>query len=652
MSQHYLWLLRPYFRQVAGQLFLGSIAGIMMNTAAVLPTVLLGYAIDAVLAFGRGGATASAVAVAGALVVAGTIASEAPRILKRWSLNTARARIRANIRADALRGVLAWPLERLHQTSVGDLMARINGDVEVLGTGIGEFITEMWDTVLFSLSVVVAMLLYDATLTVWALLPVPFAMVVGQASGRWVSRRTTAAREASSNLTTALQEQLTAVRLLRSFGRTTAATERVAVLSQKQALANLAATRLKNGLQPVYGSLMTAGVVFVVWLGSSRVLSGELTIGGLVAFLQLFTQFVKRGPRIPQMLNAIQSGGAAYARLRPLLAPALPAQGGPKMSSFRPNYVAGICQKVAAIRTQASPLGPIRVDLNGVVFRYPGNPAQALHGVSLDVPPAYFVAVTGPIGSGKSALARALAGIYPLDAGQVLFDGKPMGALGPGGARIGYLAQDPHVFSGTLRENILLRFDERAPASNGHARPSASSRQADERLLQIIRLAALEADLASFPAGLETQIGELGIRVSGGQRQRIALARALAVAWPRSPGLLVLDDPFSAVDVDTENEIISGLRAGFGPGVPLEERTTIVLFSHRLAAFPQADLVIVLREGRLAERGTHEDLVRKGGQYAAIWHAQRQGTPRTQNGAKASGNPLQKPAPSASESTA
>src|SRR5215212_3153128 len=143
---HYLWELRPYFRQVAGQLVLGSIAGIIMNTAVVLPAILLGRSIDAALALERGEGDSGAVAWAALAFVGGTLITEGPRVLKRWWLMTANARIRANLRADALRGVLAWPMERLHSVPVGDLMARIVGDVEVLGVGIREFVIETWDT--------------------------------------------------------------------------------------------------------------------------------------------------------------------------------------------------------------------------------------------------------------------------------------------------------------------------------------------------------------------------------------------------------------------------------------------------------------------------------------------------------------------------
>jgi ABC-type multidrug transport system fused ATPase/permease subunit len=434
----FLWAMRPYYRQVAGQLALGSVAGIVMNTAVVLPAILLGRAIDRALALERGEATAADVGWAALAFLAGTLLTEGPRISKRWWLMTANARIRANVRADAFRGVLAWPMARLNTTPVGDLMARIVGDVEVLGVGVREFTIETWDTVLFSLSFVVALLIFDPRLTLLSLLPVPCAMILAHATGRWVARRTTAAREANADLTSALQEHLAGVRVLRLFGRASASVERVARLSQRFAERNLGVFRLKGGLQPIYTTMMTAGVLVILWQGSERVIAGAMTVGAFVAYLELFLRFVNRGHRIPQLVNSIQSGAAAYARLRPLLAPALSVHGEPPRASFRAGHLAGVDRPV--IDPTPRRAGPATLSLRQVTFRYPGAPAPALYRLDLDVPAGALVGVTGPIGSGKSALTRAILGIYPLESGAVLIDGQPASRS------IGYLPQESFCF--------------------------------------------------------------------------------------------------------------------------------------------------------------------------------------------------------------
>src|SRR2546427_9690044 len=541
----FLWELRSYFRQVAGQLVLGSVAGIVMNTAVVLPAILLGRAIDRALSLAGGEATAADVGWAALAFVGGTLLTEVPRIGKRWWLMTANARIRANVRADAFRGVLAWPMADLQRTSIGDLMARIVGDVEVLGVGVREFTIETWDTVLFSLSFVVALLVFDPGLTVLALLPAPLAMVLAHATGRWVARRTTSSREANADLTSAIQEHLSGIRVLRLFGRASASVERVAELSRRVAERNLGLTRLKGGLQPIYTTLMIAGVLLIVWQGSERVVAGAMTGGAFVAYLELFLRFVNRGHRIPQLVNSLQSGAAAYARLRPLLAPALAVEGEPPRASFHPGHLAGAARPIVRALTRRT--GPAALSLRDVTFRYPGAPTPALCGLSLDVPAGALIGVTGPVGSGKSALTRALLGIYPLESGAVLIDDRPPAGL-PDGQRTGlvrYLAQNAVLFSGSLRENVALA-------------PDGAS--ADDFLMRAMRFAVLEEDVRAFPRGLDTEIGELGIRISGGQRQRVGLARAIAAAAPGYPGLLVLDDPVSAVDVGTEARSVSALR--------------------------------------------------------------------------------------------
>ncbi|WP_127356910.1 ABC transporter ATP-binding protein [Actinacidiphila soli] len=607
--------MRPYFRQVAGLLVIGSLAGIAMNIAVVLPSVLLGHAVDAVLAFHRGQATGGAVAGAALLLIVGTAATELPRVGKRWWLGVARARIYANVRADALRGVLSWPAERLHTTSVGEVMARIIGDVEVLGTGVNELIVETWDTVLFSVALIVAMLAYDPTLGALALAPVPIALTLAKVAGIWVSRRTLRAREANAALTTFVQEGLVGLRVLRASGRRAAFARRLNVLADAQADAELAATRLDSALAPVYGTLTTAGILAVIWLGGTKVATGALSVGDLVAFLGLFTRFTARAFRIPQMANRVQAATAAFTRLAPLLAPAPPLDDEPARASWRSDRVAGLGVRPRHEAVTPQP-GPVGIALDDVLFVYPGAAHPALNEVSLTVAPGSLVAVTGPVGSGKTALARAVLGLYPVPSGRVRIDGADPHTWTPADRdSVGYLPQGNPVFSGSVADNIALTHPE--PGTTADTILSG-------RLAKALRVADLDTDVAGMADGMATGIGELGVRVSGGQRQRIALARALA-APATGPRLLVLDDPFSAIDADTESRIIAALREAVGPAAPPECQATILLCSTRLAAFAQADEVIVLDQGRIHERGKHQELLAAGGLYARIFCAQRHG---------------------------
>ena len=244
--------------------------------------------------------------------------------------------------------------------------------------------------------------------------------------------------------------------------------------------------------------------------------------------------------------------------------------------------------------------------MRDVRFRYPGSENFALDGISLDVPAGSLIAVTGPVGSGKSALLRVLLGLYAPDSGGVIVGGRST-ADWPSderAVRVAYLPQEPGLISGTVRENIGM--DEEDPNLES----------------DVLARSGLERDVRDFPHGMKTHIGEGGIQISGGQRQRIALARALAAGRGRHPGLLLLDDPFASIDVETEGHIIAALRKAYGPTAAPKLRSTLVLCSHRLAAFSRADRVIVLDQGRIIEQGTHGELLSAGKLYARIYQAQ------------------------------
>jgi ABC-type bacteriocin/lantibiotic exporter with double-glycine peptidase domain len=267
------------------------------------------------------------------------------------------------------------------------------------------------------------MFIYDPVLGALALAPVPLALLTAKAAGAAVARRTITARAANAALTSFVQEKLAGQRVLRAAGRRAAWSARMSGLATAQAEAELSATRLQSLLAPVYATLTSAGIIAILWYGGQRVAAGQLTTGDLVAFLSLFARFTGRAFRIPQMANAVQAGAAALTRLSPLLATP-PQAAEPPRASWRINRVTGL---PAGPRHMPDcpqpPPGPAHVTLRDVVFTYPGATAPALDGITLELKPGSLVAVTGPVGSGKSALARVVAGLYPAGSGQVRIDG-------------------------------------------------------------------------------------------------------------------------------------------------------------------------------------------------------------------------------------
>lgn len=581
--------LMPYFHEVRGLLAVGSAGGLVSNLVAALPALAVGHAVDVAVDHEAGAGATSSVLAAGALVVGATLAFELPKMMKRWWLNVAWARMRASVRSDAYRGLLALPPGAAVEPS--DAVARIVGDVEVVAGGFGEVVFETWDTVVLSLALAAWLAVLDPGLAAWALLPLPLALAVAWVAGRHAGRRTSRSRVAASELSATLASHLGALRTLRAGGLTSGAVDGVRDRSAAQAKAQVAVARVTEVAGPAVTLLLGSGGALALWQGGRAVQRGDLTVGALVAFLAVHAQFVERAPRLARMVTRLRAGGAAFERIRPLLAPPA-ADGDPRpWSSWRweprPPSRPG-----ASSPPEPAAAAEVGVQLRDVTYTYPGAGRPALRGVNLDVAPGSFVVVAGPVGSGKTALCRLLAGLDHPGAGTVSFAGSDGRAVEA--PRVGYLPQDAPLLAGSVLDNVLGW---------------------DRLAHQELESGIAAAEQAMALAGVKTQavndsvdrLGEKGRRLSGGERQRVCLARALAGHWPQAPDLLVLDDPFTAVDVATEREILDRLRTVTGAAAP-GGRTTTVATSSRPGTFGAADVVVLLDAGHITAVGSPADL--------------------------------------------
>jgi ATP-binding cassette subfamily B protein len=331
-------------------------------------------------------------------------------------------------------------------------------------------------------------------------------------------------------------------------------------------------------------------MVLVLWFGGLEVMSGRITVGDFVAFQIYLALLIWPMIALGWVVNLFQRGEASMGRINKILD--LEPSVAPPVKPAAPETISGA------------------VEFKHVRFRYPGTERWVLDDVSFSVAAGTTVAVVGATGSGKSTLVSLIPRVYDATEGQVLVGGTPVESYDPGDLRrrVGVVPQDPFLFSDTIAENIglgLIRADgDEAGWGLGGNPPPADVTEA-------AKVAQLDQAIASFADGYGTYLGERGINLSGGQKQRATLARAVA----RDPLILILDDALSAVDTHTESKILADL------GGVLERRTSFII-SHRVSAVMNADLILVLDEGRIVERGRHEQLIRQNGVYATLLRRQ------------------------------
>ncbi len=544
------------------------------------PLVLRAAIDDLTLGVTRG----KLLAYGGLLVAIGLVAGVFRFLMRRILIGASR-HIEYDIRNDFFAHLQTMPLGYFQAHRTGDLMSRATNDLNAVRMMVGPAVMYSANTLLGFVIALTMMVSIDARLALWSLIPLPFVSLSVKYFGSAIHRRFEAIQAQLSDVSAVTQEALAGVRVVRAYRQEAAETARfrrsnVEYLSRTKGL-----IALQGFFFPSMSFFLGLGALLVLWLGSQEVIRGRITVGEFVAFNAYLTMLSWPMIAFGWVTNMLQRGLASWQRMLEVLdAP-------PAIT----DLPAGAMRRPAAIRGE--------VEFRDLTFTYGGAPV--VEHVSLRIPAGKTAAFVGLTGAGKSTLVHLIARLHEPPPGTVLVDGVDVRRLPLALLRgaIGFVPQEPFLFSDTLANNVAFGLDAREGVRDAADRMS--------RIVHAAGIARLDKDLADFPDGYETRVGERGITLSGGQKQRTAIARAVAI----DPRILILDDALSAVDTYTEEEILSRLR-----GV-MRERTSIIV-SHRISTVRGADEIFVLDAGRIAEHGTHEALVAGHGLYADLYRKQ------------------------------
>ncbi len=584
--------LLPFLLVYRRQFIIGLLCVVVTTTIQLLSPWVLKYAVDDLNA----GVTRSKLAFYAATLLGIACVGGVFRYLMRQILIGASRDIEFDVRNAFFARLQLMPVGYYQTRRTGDLMSRATNDLNAVRMMIGPAVMYSANTILVFIVAIVLMASLDARLTMMALLPLPFVTVVVKYFGSAIHKRFEAIQDQLANLSAVVQEALAGVRVVRAYNQQAHEIERFSQANREYVRRNRVLIRLQGFFFPSMTLFLGFGSLLVLWIGSQHVIRGEITLGEFVAFNAYLVMLSWPMIAFGWVTNILQRGMASWKRMLEVL-----------------DAVPDIDDRHVTEAGRAAPLTGA-IEVRDLVFTYPGTDRPVLDHVSLTIAAGQTVALVGATGSGKSTLIHLIPRLHDPPPGTVFLDGVDVREIPLDRLRgaIGFVPQEPFLFSDTIAGNVSLGLGgEKAAAGTPSGGSDALAPGMTERLENAAAIARLDKDVASFPKGYGTLVGERGITLSGGQKQRTAIARAVML----NPRILILDDALSAVDTYTEEEILERLR------VFMRKRTSIIV-SHRVSTVRHADMIVVLQDGRIAEQGTHDELVRLGGLYADLHQKQ------------------------------